>query len=466
MKKNIIFAILSALFISCGSEISYKEQIIQYNNFVKVADSLNKIKDYKQAIIASTEAIKITDTLSQAYLKRGDSNLGINNYDDAEDDFSDVIKIEGEKSIAYKGRAIAYYFKNEKDDFIDDIDIYITNHSNDIYAHSLRGDYYTEDEDYEKAILDYSICLKKNPRNSIFYLKRGNVYAIDGQNNLSIIDFENYTRLNPNMNNDPIFYKRGLLNIKAGDFQKAINDFSSISKSFTNSKIFELRGDCFLALKKYNDAIKNYSLFLASNPNNIDVITKRGDSYFNNNDLKSANSDYKNSASLQWKSKGFFYKYGWYFLFIIGYFLIGVISLTTIKEEYDNKKIKKSYWYYFLTGLFGGHYLYTNSYLRYLLHTFLIFILFFLNSFNIKSFYNQSDLLLAGALNNSYSLNLIYIILILLFLDMFLLPYIVFSHNHNLRLSINDEISKKRETEINELEKLMKKQNTKFKSLK
>lgn len=466
MKKKIIFAVLSSLLISCGSKISYKDQIIQYNSLVSTADSLNKNKDYKQSIIASTEAIEITDTLAHAYLKRGDSNLGLNNYDDAVDDFSEAIKLEGEKSVAYKGRAIAYYFKNEKDDFSDDIDIYITNHSNDIYAHSLRGDYYTEDEDYEKAILDYSICLKNDPGNSTFYLKRGNVYAMDGQTNLSIIDYENYTRLNPNINNDALLYKRGLLNIKANNFQKAINDFSLISYSFTNSKIFELRGDCFFALKNYNDAIKNYSLFLASNPDNIDVRSKRGDSYFNNKDLKNANSDYKNSATLKWNSKSLFYKYGWYILFILGYLLVGLILLCCIKEEYDDKKFKKSYWYYFLTGLFGGHYLYVNYFLRYLLYTILIFTLFFLNSFNIRSFYNHNELFWSGIISTQYSLLLIYVILILFVVDFLMLPYAVFSYNHNLRLSINDEISKQREIEVNKMAVLLEKQNTKFKSLK
>lgn len=466
MKKKIIFAVLSSLLISCGSKISYKDQIIQYKNLVSTADSLNKIKDYKQSIIASTEAIEITDTLAHAYLKRGDSNLGLNNYDDAVDDFSEAIKLEGEKSVAYKGRAIAYYFKNEKDDFSDDIDIYVTNHSNDIYAHSLRGDYYTEDEDYEKAILDYSICLKNDPGNSTFYLKRGNVYAMDGQNNLSIIDYENYTRLNPNINNDALLYKRGLLNIKANNFQKAINDFSLISYSFTNLKIFELRGDCFFALKKYNDAIKNYSLFLAGNPNSVDVIAKRGESYFNNNDLKNANSDYKNSAYLQWDSKGFFYKYGWYILFIFGYFLVGLIISNSLKEEYDNKKIKTSYWYFLLTGLFGGHYLYYHSKVSYIGHTTLIFALLFINSFNIRSYYNHYDILWSGILSTQYGLIIIYIFLAIFVYDFLILPYSVFIYNHDIRLSISDELSKLREIEINKMAVLLEKQNTKFKSLK
>lgn len=466
MKKIILFTFLTALLSSCDSKISYEQQIQQYNNYISTADSLNKIKNYKQTIIVSTKAIKITDTLSQAYLKRGDANLSLKNYDDAEDDFNDAIKIEGNKSIAYKGRAIAYYFKNEMGDFIDDIDIYLTYHGNDLYAHSLRGDYYTEDEDYEKAILDYSSCLKINPRNSIFYLKRGNAYAIDGQTNLSVIDYENYTRLNPDKNNDAILYKRAMLNFKSNNYQKALNDFYLISKSFSNSKVFELKGDCFFALKNYNNAIKNYTIFLASNPKNIDVISKRADSYFSNNDLKNSNSDYKNAASLKWKSKGFFYKYGCYILFIFSYFLIGLIAFSTVNEEYDNKKISKSYWYYFLTGLFGVHYLYINYVLRYLLYTILVFALFYLNSFNIRSFYNHYDLLWSGIVSTPYSLLLIYIILVLFVIDFLTLPYSVFSYNHNLRLSINNKISKQREIEINEMAILLERQNTKFNTLK
>lgn len=465
MRKIITFIILSLIIVSCGSDFTYNEQISQYNKLVSSADSLNKIKDYKQAILTSTQAIKITDTLSQAYIQRGEANLSLNNLGNAEDDFGDAIKIDGEKSIAYKGRAIVNLLDDEKSDFLEDISIYIKSHEKDTYAYSLRADYYAEDEDYENAILDYTSCLKNEPKNSLFYLKRGNVYAINGQDALSIKDYENYTLLNPSKNNDQVFYKRGVLNMKCQNFQKAINDFSSISKSFGKVEIFDLKADCFYNLKQYDKAIENYSLYLQKKPNNYEVIDKRANSYFKINSLKNADLDFKKSASLKWESKGFFYKYGWYVLFIIGYFLIGIILSATINEEYDNKKISKSYFYYFTTGVLGGHYLYTNSYLRYLLHSVLIFLLFFLTSFYIRSFYNHPDLLMSGVSNSTYSLYIFYTMLFLLFLDVILLPYIVFSYNYNIRLSINDEISKKREIEIDELERLMKKQNTKFKTL-
>lgn len=452
--------------ISCGSDLSYKEQILQYNKFVSSADSLNKIKNYKQAILISTQAIEITDTLSKALIERGEGNLGLNNFDDAENDFSDAIKIEGEKSTAYRGRAIANLSNDDKSDFLEDINTYLTHHQKDIYALSLRADFYAEDEDYEKAILDYSFCLKNEPENSSFYLKRGNVYAINSQDALSVKDYENYTRLNPDKNNDQIFYKRAILNMKSQNFQKAINDFTLISKSFVKAEMFDYKGDCFYNLKEYDKAIANYTFYLKTNPNDNEVIDKRGDSYLKIDNLNKANNDFKKSATLKWESKGFFYKYGWYILFILGYFLIGIISSTTIKEEYDNKKISTAYFYYFIVGIFGGQYLYTNSTLRYILHTGLIFTLLFLNCFYIRSFYNNFDLLTTNVLNSEYSLYIIYSIILLFILDIIFLPYFVFSHNHNLRLSINDTVSKKRKNEIDELESLMKKQNTKFKTLK
>lgn len=465
MKRVITFLAFSLIIVSCGSDFTFKEQISQYNKLVSSADSLIRIKDYKNVILKTTQAIEITDTLPKAYLIRGEANLALNKLEDAGDDFTDAINIEGDKSIAYKGRAIVNLLDDDKSDFLEDIRIYIKNHNKDSYAFSLRANYYAEDEDYENAILDYSSCLKYEPENSSFYLKRGSIYAVNGQEELSIRDYEKYTLLNPSKNNDQIFYKRGVLNMKAQNFQKAINDFGLISKSFEKKELFNLKGDCFNKLKQYNKAIENYSLYLTKIPNNHEVLEKRANSYLKINSLKNANLDFKKSASLKWEAKGFFYKYGWYILFIIGYFIVGIFSFKTIKEEYDNKKISKSYFYYFITGIFGGHYIYTDSDWRYLLHTVLIFLLFFLDSFHIRSFYNHPDLLVSGVSNSIYSLYIIYTIIFLLFIDVILSPYIVFSYNYNLRLSINDKTSKKIEIEMNKLEILMNKQNNKFKKL-
>ena len=465
MKKIITFVFLSILIISCSSKIPYKEQIKQYNNSVTEADSFLKNKEYQKAINASTQAIEITDTLSKALQIRGNAYLGLNKYDDAEDDFSDVIKIEGNKSVAYKGRAIAYYSQNKKDDFKDDIDIYISNHGNDNNAHSLRGDYFVEDEKYDEAVNDYSICIKKDPKNPVYYLKRGNVYAVDGQENLSIADYENYTRLNQGKNNDEVYYKRAILNIKVKKYQKALNDFSLISKGYTNLKIFEFKGDCYSKLKNQKNAINQYSLYLEKLPEDSNVINKRGESFLLLGNITSANLDFKRAANIKWVSKGFLYKYGWYVLFIIGFFTIGVITNNTIREEYDNKKAIKSYWYFILTGLFGGHYLYVGYIIRYILYVILVFALVYLNAFNIRSFFNHIDLLWSEVLGTQYSIPLLYAIIILFIIDFIFLPYFVFLKNQELRSSITYEIPKQRGAEIKTNTVLLEENYSKFKSL-
>lgn len=456
------------LLISCGSDLSYEAQIEQYYNLISSANSLNNNKNFEQALIKATEAIKITDTLSSGFVKRGVANLGLKKYKDAEDDFSETIELQGEWSIGYRGRAIAFFYQNEKSDFIEDMDIYISYHSNDAFAHALRGDYYFEDKEYEKAILDYSICLNINPQNSAMYIKRGIAYAQDEQNELSVKDYESYTNLNPNKNNDAIYYEKGLLNVKSNNFKKALDDFSLISKSFKTSNVLELKGDCYYNLRDYKKALSSYNEHLKITVESYTVLEKRGNTYLSLNNTKKANSDFKEMAYIKWKFKSFFFKYGWYIIFILIYFITSLLIFGIIqnKNEYDNKKISKSYKYLFLTGLFGGHLLYTNYYSRYLLHTILIFLLLFFNIYNIRSFYNHLDLLFSGFFNTQYSAALVYLVIGLFVIDLIFLSYYIFSENHKIRLSIDNNVSKQRESEIKKIGDIIDTQRTNFNTLK
>ena len=465
MKKLLSGLFLSLFVIGCGSKETYKEQIERYNLLVAEANTYNDTKKFDKALFSSNKAVEITDTLAPALLERGNANLGLNKWDDANDDFSDAIDLEGEKSAGYKGRAIANYFNDEKGDFIDDISNYINHFKNDVYAHSLRADYYIEKQDYDEAIVDYSICLRNDPNNASFYLKRGNAYAMAEQNNKSILDYENYTRLTPDKNNDQIFYKSALLNSKIGQYQKAINDLLLISNNNRKPAVQKLIGDNYTSLRDYTQAVKNYSTYLRMKPKDYLAYKKRGDSYMANNEVNLANADFKTGALLQWGEAGIIFKYGWWILFAIVYFVIGQILFVNVKEEYDNKKIRKGYWYYSLSGFFGGHHAYTKSINKFLLLAICILSFTFINSFNVMSYYNRPDLLWLGILETPYSLYLLYGIVILLLIDAILLPYYIFSENHALRKTITDEMPKQRRSEIDSIEVLIKQQNTNLKKL-
>ena len=121
------------------------------------------------------------------------------------------------------------------------------------------------------------------------------------------------------------------MNIKVKKYQKALNDFSLISKGYTNLKIFEFKGDCYSKLKNQKNAINQYSLYLEKLPEDSNVINKRGESFLLLGNITSANLDFKRAANIKWVSKGFLYKYGWYVLFIIGFF-----TITEYKEYIQN----------------------------------------------------------------------------------------------------------------------------------
>ena len=465
MKKILYFALIGLLIVGCGSKETYEQQIKQYNLLVDEAKSFNENQQFDKALMASSNAIKITDTLSPALLQIGLANLGLKKWDDAKDNFSDAIDIDGEKSGAYKGRAIANYFLGKKGDFIDDINIFIKHHTGDKYSHDLRGDYYTEKEEYEKAVGDFSVCIKIDPKNEEYYLKRGNAYAMLEKNDASIADYDRYTKLRPGLNNDEVFYKRANLNMKVNKFQKAIDDLQLISNYNRKPKVVLLIADNYSSLQHFDQAIINYSSYLNLRSKDFEAYKKRGTAYLATNNIDLSNHDFQKAALLQWDFQGVLYKYGWWILFAAVYLLIAFLLFDSVKEEYDDKKVSKSYKYFVLSGIFGGHHAYTNSRLKFSFLAIAILAFAFINSFNVRSYYNHKELLWSGILENPSSLYLLIVIGILLFIDLVLLPYYVFLENHTFRKSINDQIANKRNSDLDEVLKLVQCQNNNLKKL-
>lgn len=203
LKTTLI--LFSLIFFSCGSDISYEQQIRNYNFYVTKSDSLIKIKKYKESFGYSNAAIEITDTLSKAFYLKGIASFELNWLEESEDFFSEVIEIEGENSIAYKDRA-KVYFKNGDSDFIDDIDIFIKNYPNDEEALKLKRDYLENKEDYDEAITEYNLAIGKNKNDTLLLAKRANLFFKNGDYEKSILDYEQILKLNPN--NEHIKTKR------------------------------------------------------------------------------------------------------------------------------------------------------------------------------------------------------------------------------------------------------------------
>lgn len=451
MKKIILLIIVATLSYSCGSDLSYEDQIKNYTSLVKQADSISLTKDNKKAEEIANKAIEITDTLGQAFLSRGYIRLKLKKWDESIDDFDKAIEIDGEKSQAYKGLAIAKLASNEEEDFLENINIYLKHHNSDIQSHELRAEYYSKN-DYVKAIQDYSYIIKVAPNKSSYYLKRGNLYTLNAQENLGLQDYKSYIQLNPNKNNDEILYKRGILNLKVNKPREAVEDFLKIKNPNLRPQTFSLLGDGYYQIGNYQEAIKVYSTYIGLFPSASDIIEKRGLSYQKTGELNKARSDIKKSAILKWKSKSFLQKY-WLFilyliLFGISYKIISIFST----EEYDGKKIKKAYILFFVTGFIGGHYLYVKSYFRYTFYFTVLSVLVYNSIYSIISFHNYEYILWNDILNVDINIYMLYTIVVLFVIDLLSLSYLVYSSNQKVRFSVSKDLPEKRQQEITDLE--------------
>lgn len=195
-----LLILLTLIFYSCGSDLSYEQQVKNYTFYINKSDSLIKIENYKDAIRYSNSAIEITDTVPIAFYLKGLASYKLNWLDAAEDNFSKVIEIEGPTSFAYKDRA-KVYFKNDDSDFIDDIDVFIKNNPNDEEALKLKRDYFEKKEDYDEAITEYNLAISKNKNDISLLAKRADLFFKNGEYKNSIKDYEQILKLNPDNEN-------------------------------------------------------------------------------------------------------------------------------------------------------------------------------------------------------------------------------------------------------------------------
>ena len=119
-------------------------------------------KDYREAIVAYTEAIKINPNLAEAYNNRGVARYALGDKQGAIDDFTQAIKINPNYANAYVGRGIARDDLGDKQGAIDDYTQAIKFNPNDADAYTNRGFIYHQQGKYTAAMSNYNQAVAKN----------------------------------------------------------------------------------------------------------------------------------------------------------------------------------------------------------------------------------------------------------------------------------------------------------------
>jgi tetratricopeptide (TPR) repeat protein len=126
-----------------------------------------------------------------------------------------------------------------------------------------RGTVHANKRDVEKAIKDCSEAIRLQPANAQARGARGFAYWLKRDYDSAITDCTEAIRLDPNELR--AYFTRGKALHKTLQFDKAILDFGK-AETLNDAQLFYLRGDCYLELKKPQDADRDFRRAMKIDP--------------------------------------------------------------------------------------------------------------------------------------------------------------------------------------------------------
>ena len=143
----------------------------------KEGESLFKARDYKGAINAYTQAIKLGDNIAETYAGRGEAYIKIGKYQAAIDDLDIAIEKDDSETEYLLLRGRAYGKLGQREEAFNDFEAALKLDSSLARAHIERGDVYYDANEYDEAIEYYDKALELDEDSSTAYNNRGNAYS-------------------------------------------------------------------------------------------------------------------------------------------------------------------------------------------------------------------------------------------------------------------------------------------------
>ena len=200
-----------------------------------------ELADYKAAIDAYDNVLRLNPNLAVAYNNRGNAKHGIGQYEDAIKDRDKAIQLDPNYAVAYNNRGNAKRAMSQYEDAIKDYDKALQLDLNLAVAYNNRGNTKHEMGQHEDAIKDCDKALQLDPNLAVAYNNRGNAKHAMGQHEDAIKDYDKTMQLAPN-------------------YAAAYNN----------------RGNAKRAMCQYEDAIKDCDKAIQLDPNLAAAYCNRG----------------------------------------------------------------------------------------------------------------------------------------------------------------------------------------------
>ena len=289
-----------------GAILAYDEAIrLNPNNSEALlyrGATYHALGDKQGAIADFNQALNINPSLYEAYYNRGNARSALGDKQGAIDDFNLAIKFNPNYALAYNNRGIVRKDLGDKQGAIDDYTLAIKFNPNYALAYYNRGIVRDDLGDKPGAIDDYTQAIKINPNYAEAFNNRGLVRKDLGDKQGAIDDYNLAIKINPN--DAEAYYNRGIVRDDLGDKPGAIDDFNLAIKFNPNyAQAYYNRGIVRYELGDKPGAIDDFNQAIKSNPNYANAYYNRAYVYYQLGDKQKAREDLQRAAQL-FKAQG------------------------------------------------------------------------------------------------------------------------------------------------------------------
>lgn len=268
----------------------------------------NNVDDAIKALDAGLDADLKSKPL---YIKKGLLLVQKKNFKEADINFTSALKIDSNDAFAYYNRGLcqlntnntlyaSVYFENARQKGLDSTNIKnIATYANSFFQRA-ENNFKANEKDSAISLLNDAIAI--DPYNSSYHYAKGEYYSLLFNYKEAIDSYAKAITLNKNYTD--AYYKRGLNHYYAGMHQAAITDFNKASTQ-GYAQLYMVQkglGDAYLALQDYNSAAQNFEKSLKTagalktDPSATilaDIYNAMGKAYFNLSAFDQAIDAYK-----------------------------------------------------------------------------------------------------------------------------------------------------------------------------